>query len=142
MEETSGGAVFHLPHQRRRISAAWRNGDSVSDARRWTCAGGGRCRASMAKRPSKVGALVFALKMDWWKMAVMTHESASDRFVLQTQYVAWLEPQALDVRHLCDVYLLLGSDYRHPFIKWIGVGKDVVKMVASDYLMYYFVRSS
>ena len=37
--------------------------------------------------------------------------------------------------------MVLGSDYRHPFIKWIGVAIDVAKMVASDYLMYYFVRS-
>ena len=45
--------------------------------------------------------------------------SASDRFASQTQYVAWLEHPALDVRNLCDVCLVLGSDYRHPFIKWI-----------------------
>ena len=97
--------------------------------------------ASMAERPGKVGALVSALKMDWWKTAAMTHESASDRFVPQTQYVARLGPPTLDVRLWCDVCLVLGSDYRHPFIKWIGVATVVAKMVASDYLMYYFVRS-
>ena len=37
--------------------------------------------------------------------------------------------------------MVLGSNYRHPFIKWIGVAIVVAKMVASDYLMYYFVRS-
>ena len=73
--------------------------------------------ASMAERLGKVGALVFALKMDWWKMAAATHESASDRFVPQIQYVAWLGPPTLHVRHLCSVCLVLGSDYRHPFIK-------------------------
>ena len=72
----------------------------------------------------------------------MTHESASNRFVPQTQYVAWLGPPTLDVRLLCDVCLVLGSDYRHPFIKWIGVATIVAKMVASDCLMYYFIRSS
>ena len=97
--------------------------------------------ASMAERPSKVGALVFALKMDWWKMAATTHESASDRCIPQTQYVAWLGPPVLDVRHLCDVCLVLGSDYRHTFIKWIEIVTYVARMVASDYLMYYFVRS-
>ena len=40
--------------------------------------------ASMAERPGKVGALVSALKMDWWKMAATTHESASDRCIPQT----------------------------------------------------------
>ena len=79
--------------------------------------------------------------MDQWKTAATTYESASDPFAPQTQYVAWLGPPALDVRHLCDVCLVLGSDYRHPFIKWIGVATDVAKMVTSDYLMYYFVRS-
>ena len=73
--------------------------------------------ASMAERPGKLGALVFALKMDWWKTAATTHESASDRFVPQTQYVARLGPPALDVRLWCNVCLVLGSDYRHPFIK-------------------------
>jgi hypothetical protein len=97
--------------------------------------------ASMAERPGKVGALVSALKMNWWKAAATTHESASDRFVPQTQYVAWLGPPALDVKLWCDVCLVLGSDYRHPFIKWIGVATDVAKMAASDILMYYFVRS-
>ena len=97
--------------------------------------------ASTTERPGKLGALVSALKIDWWKTAATTHESALDRFVPQTQYVAWLGPPALDVRLWCDVCLVLGSDYRHPFIKWIGVATVVAKMVASDYLMYYFVRS-
>jgi len=37
--------------------------------------------ASMAERPGKVGVLVSALKMDWWKTAATTHESVSGRFV-------------------------------------------------------------
>ena len=88
--------------------------------------------ALMVERPGKVGALVSALKMNWWKTAATTHESASDRFVSQTQHVARLGPPALDVRFWCDVYLVLGSDYRHPFIKWIGVATVVAKMMASD----------
>ena len=39
-------------------------------------------------------------------------ESASEQFVPPTRYVAWLGPLSLDVRHLCDVCLVLGSDYR------------------------------
>jgi hypothetical protein len=74
--------------------------------------------APMAERHAKVGALGSALKMDWWKMAATTHESASDWFVPQSWYVARLEPLELDVRDLCDVCLVLGSDYLHPFI-WI-----------------------
>ena len=97
--------------------------------------------ASMAERPGKVGALVFALKMDWWKMAATAHESASDWCIPQTQYVAWLGSLVLDVRHLCDVCLVLGLDYRHTFIKWIEIVTYVARMVASDYLMYYLVRS-
>ena len=75
----------------------------------------------------------------------------SDRFVSQTQYVTWLGPLALVVRHLCDVCsffeglydvcIVLDTDYRQHFFMWIGVATDVAKMVASDYLMYYFVRS-
>jgi hypothetical protein len=61
--------------------------------------------------------------------------------VSQTQYVAWLGPLSFDVRLLCDVCLVLDSDYRHPFIRCIGEAIGVAKMVASDYLMYYFVRS-
>ena len=95
----------------------------------------------MAERPGKVGALGSALKMDCWKRATTIHESASDQFVPQIRYVAWLGPLALDVKHLSDVCLVLGLDYRHPFIRWIGVAIDVAKMVASGYLMYYFVRS-
>ena len=56
------------------------------------------------------------------------------------QVVAWMGHLALDVRLWCDVCLVLGSDYRHSFIKWIGVATVVAKMLASDYLMYYFVR--
>ena len=41
-----GGAVLHLTHRWRQISAAWRCGGSASDARRWTHAGGGSCQAS------------------------------------------------------------------------------------------------
>jgi len=37
--------------------------------------------------------------------------------------------------------LILGSDYWHPFIKWLGVATIVAKMMALDKLMYYFVKS-
>ena len=79
--------------------------------------------------------------MDWWKTATTTHESAPDRFVPQTQYLARLGSLALDVRLFCDFYLVLDSDYRHSFTKWIGLAIVIAKIVASDYLMYYFVRS-
>jgi hypothetical protein len=79
--------------------------------------------------------------MDRWKTAAASSESAPDWCVPQTTYMAWLGPPVLDVRLRCEVCLVLGSDYRHPFIKWIEVATDVAKMMASDLLMYYFVRS-
>jgi hypothetical protein len=36
--------------------------------------------------------------------------------------------------------LVFGSDFWHPFIKWIRISTDVVEMMASDLLMYYLVR--
>ena len=98
-------------------------------------------RGGVDGKPGKVDASVPALEMDRWKMAVAASESAPVRCVTQSWYVAGLGHPALDVRLWCDVCLVLGSDYRHPFIKWIGVATVVAKMVASDYLMYYFVRS-
>ena len=94
----------------------------------------------MAKRIGKVGVLVSALKMDWWKTMATTHESVPDRFVPQTKYVARLGPPALDVRLWCDVCLVLGCGLPAPFIKWLGVATVVAKMMASDKPMYYFVR--
>lgn len=41
-----GGAVLHPTHGWRRISAAWRSGDSASDVWRWTRAGGRSCLVS------------------------------------------------------------------------------------------------
>lgn len=53
----------------------------------------------------------------------------------------WLRVPSLDVRLWCEVCLVFGLDNRHPFNNWIGVAADVVKMVVSDLLMYYLVRS-
>ena len=74
-------------------------------------------------------------------MAAAASESAPDRCMTQSRYVAGLGDPALDVRLWCDVCLVLGSDIRHPFIKGIGVATDVARMVASGVLMYYFVWS-
>ena len=54
--------------------------------------------ASMTEWPDKVEASISALKTDLWKMAAMTHVSASDRFVPQTRYVARLRLPAFDDR--------------------------------------------
>ena len=53
--------------------------------------------------------------------------------------LAWLGHPALDVRLWCEVGVY-SPDYLHFFIKRIGAAAFVVKMVASDLLMYYFVR--
>ena len=58
--------------------------------------------------------------------------SAPDCCVPQTRQEAWVGPPSLDVRIWCEVSLIFGSDIRHPFIKWIGIARDVVKMVHSD----------
>ena len=68
-------------------------------------------------------------------------QSAPDRCVTQSRYVARLGHPALDVRLWCDVCLVLGLDIRHPCIKGIGVTTCVAKMVDSGLLMYYFVKS-
>ena len=98
-------------------------------------------RGGVDGRPGKVVASVSALKMDRWMTAAADSESAPDWCVPQTGYMAWLGPPVLDVRLRCVVCLVLGSDYRHPCIRRIGVATVVAKMVTSDYLMYYFVRS-
>ena len=41
---------------------------------------------------------------------------------------------------LAAMSMVLGPNYRHPFISWIGVATVVVKTVTLDYLMYYFIR--
>jgi hypothetical protein len=97
-------------------------------------------RGGVDGRPDKVDASVPALEMDRWKTAVAAYESAPDRCVTQSRYVAGLGHPALNVRLWCDVCLVFGSDIRHPFIKGIGVATGVAKMVASGLLMYYFVR--
>lgn len=74
-------------------------------------------------------------------MAATASESAPERCVPRTGNVAWLGPPVLDDRLCCKICLVLGSDYQYPFIIWIGVATVVAKMVASDLLMYYFVRS-
>ena len=53
---------------------------------------------------------------------------------------SWLGPQFLDVRFGCEVCLVLGPDYQHPYINWIGVATEVAKMVALVLLLYDFVR--
>ena len=77
-------------------------------------------------RPGKVDASVPTLKMDRWKAAVAS-ESALDLCVHQNQQEGWLGPPALDVRLLCEVCLVFGSDNRHPFIKGIEVATDVAR---------------
>ena len=42
-----------------------------------------------------------------------------------TRQASWLGPQVLDVRLGCEVCLVLGPDYQHPFINWIGVAIDI-----------------
>ena len=79
--------------------------------------------------------------MDRWKTAATTSDSAPDWCVPQTRCKVWLVPPVLDARLRCEVCLVLGSDYQHPFIKWIEVATDAANMVASDLPMYYFVRS-
>ena len=76
--------------------------------------------ASTAARPGKVNASV-ALKMDWWRLVAAASECAPDRWVPHTRQVAWLGSQVLDVRFGCEVCLVLGPDYQHFFIVWIGV---------------------
>ena len=71
---------------------------------------------SVDASPGKVDASVHALKMDRWMMVVAASEGAPDRCDL-VPAVVWLGHPALDVRLWCDVCLVLGSDYRHPFIK-------------------------
>ena len=63
--------------------------------------------------------------MDWWQVAAAASECAPDQWLPHTRQVAWLGPQVLDVRFGCEVYLVLGPDYQHLFINWIGVATDV-----------------
>ena len=58
-------------------------------------------------------------------MAAAASESTPDQCVPQTWQVARLESQVLDVRLVCDVYLVLGPGYLRPFINWIGVATVV-----------------
>ena len=81
-----------------------------------------------------------ALKMDQWKMAATTHVSASDRFEPRTRHMAGLGPPALDVRlGERSGYLNHTSGTSSSMDR--GVATDVVKMAASNILMYYFIRS-
>ena len=54
-------------------------------------------------------------------MAAAASESTPDQYVPQTQQVARLGSQVLDVRLGCDVCLELGPSYLRPFINGIGV---------------------
>ena len=42
-----------------------------------------------------------------------------------TRQASWLGPQVLDGRFGSEVRLVLGPDYQHPSINWIGVAIDV-----------------
>ena len=79
--------------------------------------------------------------MDQGQLVVAASEMAPNRCVPHTRQVALLGPPFLYVRLCCEVCFVLDSDYQHPFINWIGVATDVAKTVASDLLMYHFVRS-
>ena len=64
--------------------------------------------------------------MDWWQVAAAASYSAGVLVEEQvglvgahTRQASWLGPQVLDVRFGCEVYLVLGPDYQHPFINWI-----------------------
>ena len=66
--------------------------------------------------------------MDWWQVAVAASypagvlvEEHAGLVGAHTWQQSWLGPQVLDVRYGCKVCLVLGPDYQHPFIIWIGV---------------------
>ena len=73
--------------------------------------------------------------MDWWQVAaaasypagVLVEECA--RLVggpyPAGRQASWFGPQVVDVRFGYEVYLVLGPDYQHPYINWIGVTTDV-----------------
>ena len=50
---------------------------------------------------------------------------ALDWWLPHTRQASWLGPQVLDVRFGCEVCLVLGPDYQHAYINWIGVATDV-----------------
>ena len=75
----------------------------------WRCGG-------VDGRPGKVDASVPTLEMDRWKTTSTASVSASDRCVTQSRYLVELGHPVLNVRLLCDISLVLGSDIRHPFI--------------------------
>ena len=66
--------------------------------------------------------------MDWWQVAaaasypvdVLVEEHAG-LVGAHARQASWLGPQVLDVRFGREVCLVLGPDYQHPFISWIGV---------------------
>ena len=67
-------------------------------------------------------------------------ESEPDWYVTRSRNSASLGPPALDALHLFEVWVCV-SDNLNPFIKLIGVATVVVKMVVSDLLIYYFIKS-
>ena len=88
--------------------------------------------ASTAARPGKGKCSSTALKMDCWQVAAAAScpagvqvEECAGLWVPHTRQASWLGPQVLDVRFVCEVCLVLGSDYQHPYINWIGVATDV-----------------
>ena len=42
-----------------------------------------------------------------------------------SRQASWLGSQVLDVRFGCEVCLVLGLDFQHPFINWIGIATDI-----------------
>ena len=71
----------------------------------------------------------------------MTTESAPDDVCPRPGNAAWLEPPASEIGLWCDVSVC-GLENLHPFIKLIGVATNIIEMVTSDLLIYYyFVRS-
>ena len=69
--------------------------------------------------------------MDWWQVTAAASYPAGVQVeecagLVGAPYPeSWLGPQVLDVRFSCEVCLVLGPDYQHPFINWIGVATDV-----------------
>ena len=70
--------------------------------------------------------------MDWWQVAAAASypagvlvEKHAGLVGAHTRQASWLGPQVLDVRFGCEVCLVLGPDYQHPYINWIGIATDV-----------------
>ena len=96
------------------VDAVWRR-DGVGGSE----TGQGRCSST-------------SLKMDMWQVVVVASypagvlvEEHAGLVGVHTRQASWLGPQVIDIRSGCDVCLVLGPDYQHPFINWIGVATVV-----------------